>query len=478
MAKKKKKKRILKKIARWHCLFSLALFGLYIGLSMIYSPEFLLSDIRQKFRALADETLTVTAQVLGPPVKPVVVGGAVCSNDSLAINLDWADDENSETFDIDRDSLPLIAGLTASQHTDENNLNINTSYTYIVTARGPMGPGFETSDPIIVTTPADCGIVQPNPIINITAFANKNIGSYTGTPQTENRKPTFSGTINIANADIALFINSPTIILAQTQANVNGYWSWQPPINLNYGSHTLLATATDPLDPSRTDSDSLNFRIVKDEDEEEKTKTKESIILPPAPIKQPEKPTPSEIPVAEIPLDFSLTLAEEAVLQGDELQSIIRITRLAEKFAGADAIIRYLILDERGEKKTTMLQDITLKKNGVIRQNIVLPSYLAKGKYHLQAEIMLERYNVSQKKSFAVLEKLLLNLGGGILISYPELLSNLGLIASILILLLLLWLILFSREYWLYLHALRHITEKHLKKIGLFGLGKRKGVSR
>ena len=80
--------------------------------------------------------------------------------------------------------------------------------------------------------------------------------------------------------------------------------------------------------------------------------------------------------------------------------------------------------------------------------------------------------------SFEVLEKLLLNLGGGILISYPELLSNLGLIASILILLLLLWLILFSREYWLYLHALRHITERHLEKIGLFGPKKGRGVSR
>jgi hypothetical protein len=42
--------------------------------------------------------------------------------------------------------------------------------------------------------------------------------------------------------------------------------------------------------------------------------------------------------------------------------------------------------------------------------------------------------------------------------------------------LLLLWLFLFLREYWLYLHAWRHITERQLIRLGFFGT--RKGVLR
>jgi hypothetical protein len=70
----------------------------------------------------------------------------------------------------------------------------------------------------------------------------------------------------------------------------------------------------------------------------------------------------------------------------------------------------------------------------------------------------------------------LIKLGGEKYITYAGIISNLGWITLVLFILLLLWLFMFIREYWMYLHALRYITEQQLEKAGF--LTKRKGVRR
>jgi hypothetical protein len=395
------------------------------------------------------------------------------------VNLNWADDENSQAFDIDRDSLPLITGLVSSQYSDANVV-AGASYTYVVTARGEMGSGFAVSDPVAVSTPAQCEITLPDPSVSVTAFAGRDISSFSGTPETTNRKPIISGTTNLPNAEISFLISDSTIVSAQTTANINGYWSWSSPIDLTRGNHTIFVTATDPLDPTRVSSDSLLFRIVKadedeDEEDEEKKKQKETPGSA-APIKKPEKPAPPAPPEIR-PLEFSLTVKPEQIFQGKELETAIRIERLAERLEKTGAIARYQVFDSRGEKKITILSDVILEEGGLIRRNIPIPKYFAKGNYRVQVEIIFDRYNLSRTRGFEVLEMPILDLGGGMLVTYPQLLSELGLIASILILLLLLWLILFSREYWLQLHALRHITERNLEKMGFISR-KGKGVAR
>ncbi len=472
-----KKKNIFKKIAHWHLRISLILFFSYLTLSVIYSPEFLLSDIRHKHRALADELIAITARVLGPPVKPVVTGEGVCSNGNLLINLNWADDEGTETFDVERDGLPLTTGLTQSQYSD-TNVTIDTAYSYVITARGPMDPGIEISEPFVITTPERCEVILPEPEISITSFENKNINSYIGTPKTSQRKPNFSGTGNIANAEITFLISDSIVISASTQANFNGYWNWTVPVNLSYGTHTLFVNAADPLDPSRTASDSLIFRIFKEEDEEDRKKEKKETPVPPAGRIEPPAPEIPVKPEVEVPLDFSLTLKNNQVFQGKNLGTVLKIKKLAEDYSGTEAVVRYFVFDEKGEKKITLLENTVLERDKEIKNEIAIPKYFPGGKYSIQAEIIMNKYNVSREKNFEVLEVPVLDLGGGILVTYPELLSNLGLIASILIFLLLIWLILFSREYRLQKHALRHITEKTLEKIGLISRKKGKGVSR
>lgn len=470
--KESRLKKRLRKIARWHALFSLSIFGLYVALSAVYSPEFLLSDIHDKFRALADDTITVTATVLDPPVKPVVTGSSVCNTGTgtLSVELDWADDVNSEYYDIDRDSLPLVSGILPSEY-DDTAVALSTTYSYVVTARGPMGPGFAESDPVDVTTPSECEIAF-TPTLSITSFDDRPIGSYSGIPAVSNRKPEFIGTTNIPNATIDILINASTVISATISANANGYWSWEPPINLTRGAHTLFLTATDPNDPSISVSENFLFRITKKKSEEGGGQVEEETILPSTPTgvsESREKPSGA-------PLDFTLSVGNTTIVQGDPLSVIMTMNRLDGEFDGMDAVVRYSVLDEKGNEKTSLLRDTALREGLVLRTDVPLQKFLKDGRYRVRAELIFESYNLSREIGFSVLPLPVLDLGGGSVMTYPELLSDIGMIASWLLFLLLFWLFLFSREYWLYLHSLRHITEWNLAKAGFFGNGK--GVSR
>lgn len=467
-------KKILRKLARAHLLFSATLFAVYLILSLIYSPEFLLSDIRAKFSALADEAIAVTAKVLSPPLAPIVSGSAVCTGENLSVLLDWPDDENSATFDIDRDGLPLIINLSDSNYSD-TAVTVDTTYNYIVTARGPMGPGFATSEIFYITTPVKCAPDAPEPTIVVTSFAERSISSYDGTPHTADRKPEFSGTTNIPNANLTIFINHSPLISAQITANANGFWSWRPPIKISDDTHTLLITASDPLDLSRTVSTNFTFRIDNPSEKEETTSVSNQ--LPPSSTSIMPTKTAPEYP-AVIPLDFSLTLQNDEVFQGQKLLTVLQITRLAVAYAEQPATVHYRIFDEKNKEVVNLLDKNILLPEARWPRDIPLPGYLEPGRYRAQVEIIFADYNVSREQFFQILPAPILKLGGNLVWTYPKLLSRLGTIAFWLLLALLLWFLLFYREYWLYLHALRHITENNLKKVGLFGLKKRKEVSR
>jgi hypothetical protein len=476
--KQKVEKRRLKKLAKFHMLFSVGLFVFYIALSLIYSPDFLLSDVRHKFKALADDTIIITGKVLGPPVVPIVSGDANCntSTGTLSVNLSWPADENSDSFDISREGLLLVSGLSLNQYEDDM-VAVGTTYNYIVTAHGPMGAGFAVSDPIAVSTPAKCAIVLPAPIVNVISINGKNVASYVGTPEMTELRPTFSGTTNIPNANVHLDIYSSIIASADIQANVAGFWSWTPPVDLSLGAHTLFVSAVDPLDVTRTTSTSQEFNIVK-----EKTSSGSSSGSSAHKSRRAttNNPIVNQAPIIEtmaIPLDFSLDIAKNEVFQGKDLTTKISISRLDAQFENSQGVIIYSILDKNGQLKESFSDDANLHSGEVIARNIPIPTYYKDGQYSVQVEITLGKYDISRVKSFSVLPLPLLNFGGGVVATYPQILSQLGTASLWLLLGLIIWLLLFSREYWLYLHALRHITENNLGRIGLFGERKRKGVS-
>jgi len=481
---KKRKKKLsqtairLKKIARFHVIATVALFVLYVGLSAIYSPEFLLSDIRSKFSAVADGVITVTAKVLAPPVKPIVTGTADCSNGNLSISLAWSADENSYSFNIDRDDNPLITGLSNPTYQD-NAISINNSYSYVVTAIGPMGPGFAASDPVVVTTPSECNVPLPAPAVAITTIGSKNIDGLGKNITTTDKRPIFSGTSNIPNAIIDISILSALEISGQTIANLNGYWTWSPPQDISLGDHTLFVTATDPLDSSRTATDQLDFTAVENNTGESNnnSNSNSNSSSPHRSSRQNIHQVPQENPVQN-PLSFSLSLANNKIFQGKQLQPLIHIDKLAPAYAGANADINYKIIDQKGNELFALSEKSILSQGKTIAQDVQLPRYIQEGHYRLQTEIVFDIFSVSKEIYFDVTARPLIDLGAGVIVTYPELLSRLGTISFYSLLFLLLWLILFAREYWMYLHALRHVTERGLERLGMLGIKKRKGVNK
>lgn len=509
----KKIKKASWKIMKIHLSFSIFFAILYIALSLIYSQEFLLADIKGKFTALAEETVAITAKVLGPPEKPLVSGSAVCSNGHLSVDLDWPDDEGSYSFNIEKDGLILVNGLADSQYKDEL-VETGQIYSYIVTAFGSMNPGNVVSDTVAVAMPDECEVILPDLVVNIVTLAGKNVLNYEGVPAITSRRPIFTGTTNITNADIPILIyesaaisaqntdnangywsgeapvdvnlgvHNVQIIATQTTANANGYWSWEAPVDLNLGAHNVQIIATDPADISRKVSDDLKFKIVKVDNEKNNNneKNKEiSVINSNSQQISEENTAESEETFQEekkeIPLSFVLDLDRDEVFQGKDLETSIYINKLDTDYEGAEVILRYSVFDEKGENKISFLENSSLNLGRKIDKKINIPGYFKNGRYQIKVEIIFDKYNISRDVFFNLLERPVLKLGGGIIMTYSEILSNIGSIASLLILLLLLWLILFLIERSLYLHALRHITEINLRKIGMFG-SKRKGANR
>ena len=430
MAKKAKaRKKILRKIAKAHALFSVSLFILYLLLSMVYSPEFLLSDIRSKFRALADDTITITATVLAPPVKPVVTGEAICTvGGDLSVSLDWANDENSQTFSIDRDSSPLVTGLTSSLYSD-TNVAIGSSYSYVVTALGEMDPGSAVSDPVVVDTPAECEVQLPTPVVTVTDFNGNGLkNGNQGVPETTTRRPTFAGTANMPDANISFVIPGSTIVSASTTANANGYWSWQSPVNLDTERQTLFITATDPLDASRIATASFDFLIKEKNEENKKEESSSGKTI---------KKTTTPVAPVEIPLDYQLAFRDDSVLPGRELATIITIDKLSPNYEGATASIHYVILDSEGLKTAAFFSLLFFTWEPRSTKTFQSPNISPSAGIELRAEIIFEKYDLSREQSFKVLPLPVLKYGGGTTTTYPMLLSRMGMISIWLLIVLL-----------------------------------------
>ncbi|HWQ60492.1 MAG TPA: hypothetical protein VN420_05120 [Candidatus Fimivivens sp.] len=472
MGNRKKKNRAWKKIAGAHLRISVWMFVTYLVLSVAYSPDFLLSDIRHKWSALADDTITITAKVLGPPKKPVVSGNPVCESGSLSVTLDWADDENTTTFDVLRDGSPLVSGLAVSAFID-SNVVVGTTYVYEVIANGPMGPGVAMSDPMSATTPGEC-VVHFVPSLDIVSFDGKAISGSVGTPETENRKPIISGMTNIASAQVDLLVvGGPVSVSARVLANGNGYFSWRPPYDLAYGTLTVFVTASDPSDQSLTASKNLLFKI--DEKKEEKhSGSRGTTSINPV---QPGSSDGSGLVQCSVPLDFLLHTGSADIYQGRELPYLVEIGRVDSAYEGTEADATYQVVDKDGKIVLSSIGTVTLRKGNVVSASMAIPSYLRNGKYSLRAILRFGSFDVGREVSFTLLPLPVLDFGGGLRVTYAQLLSELGTISLLLLLLLLLWASLFAQEYFMFLESARRITERNLIRAGFFGQKKGKGVS-
>jgi hypothetical protein len=469
----RKKKKILRRLARVHFLLTVIAFGFYLSLSFFLGPKFLLSDLREKFHTLAADIITVSARVLDPPVQPVVTATPVCVTGLPRVNLDWADDDNTITWSIERDGLPLVSGLALSNHTDTAVAN-TTSYSYVVSAHGPMGPGIAVSDPVNTTT-LDCGTLQPPPTLDIVSFEGYNIASLSEL-RTQGVRPAFTGTTNIPNASIGILASSTAQVVSDSiTANGAGYWSWTPAVDLAAGEYTLSVTATDPLDGTRNITKTISF--IREEEASESNhgdgggrnkKKKGGIAVTNGPV-----PTQPPAP----PFDFSLSDIPLSVYQGDVLRVSLEVLRMEFRFVGMDAQVAYDLVTPDGRRIAHTETTLQIKEHALSDVQMTIPISADPGEqYHIRATLALGRHSVTRSAPLTVLPLPILQLGGGATVTLPQIVAFSGWIALILLTLFLLWFFLFLREYGMYLHAFRHITERQLIRLGFFGQ-KRKGVS-
>lgn len=449
----------LRKLIKIHS-FALAVFlGVYFLFAFL-DPGLLSYDARQKFSALADELLVVTATVLAPPVQPVVTATADCNNSTgvLSVVLDWADDANSYTFDIDRDGMSLISGLINSAYID-TNVVVATTYQYEVTGNGPMGPGFATSVPISVTTPTECEVTAAVPTATIVSFAGRGIDSYGGSPRTKNRRPTFTGTTNIPNANVLVTIG--TSFLAELTANSNGYWEWKPPYGVVVGKHIFTVVVTDPNDTARSVTVQLEFRIFREsEDEGKRASTKNNEQAPLVPGRSEEE---------QSPIEFTLLIenSSHSVEQGGMLWTLVRIDSLLNRYAHLIVPVRYSILDRNGGILFSETKKSYITQGEEIRTTLPIAAYFNPGEHVLQVEIFLDTINISRTLPFDIVELPLIRLSSGDSVSYADIIRNLGWITLAFLVFFFFWLLLFIREFAFFLQGERKITEYDLKKAGL-----------
>lgn len=446
----------VRRLLKIHALAFTTALGVYFVLAF-FDPGLLSYDLRQKFHALADETVTITATVLGPPIQPVVTATADCdeSTGTLSVTLDWADDANTDTYDIERDSAPLVSGLSNSAYSD-TNVVIATTYEYVATANGPMGPGVAVSASVSVTTPDACDITLAPPAVTIVSFNGRGVDGYDGIPRVENRRPLFSGTTSMANATILVTIGNSFI--AQLGANANGYWEWRPPQNISSGGHLFTVTATDPNDDTRHATATLRFDTLKNSGTGGSQNITKSSVESPA------------IASNGMPIQISLAVKnpDYSVLQGENLQVFLTIKSLIEKYTHITIPIRYTIMDERYDLIFSQVENVYITHGVVVHQTVSIPSYMVPKNYFIQAELLLDEMSVSRIAPFSVIELPLMHFVSGITVSYQDVIHYLGWIVFVFVFVLLFWAYLFIREYMLYLQGDGEVTEYDLMKAGYF----------
>lgn len=451
-------RRRFRRLARLHFWVMFFMFVSYLGLGFSLGPEFLVSDTLKKIHVLADDIITVTAVVLGPPEKPIVTATPVCVSGSPRISLDWADDDATDTWDIDRDSSPLTTGLAVSQYSDTAVVTGNT-YGYVVTAYGPMAPGSAVSDPVSATAP-DCPVLPPA-TVTIQTLAGTNVTTDRDDIRFAERRPELTGVANIADAIIDISVTNPTI-QARITANSNGYFFWTPPVKLDTGNHSLSVTVTDPGDSSRTATDSLTFHIEDEEeedgDEDEDEEDRKGAVVAGIP---PRGPLPNFF--------VRLNSVDGAAFTGDVID--VAAISLEGRFPTGTEI-RFFLVNRKGEEVLRLGTVDDAGGRSEVHMSKELPLSLEPGAYTVRVDAFLGGTVVSREVALMVRALPLIRLGEGNEITYQEVASFVGTAFYLLLFLFLILLLLFVREYGLYLRSLRHITERNLMGLGFFGSGK------
>lgn len=459
---------------RVHAWATASILVFYAFLGFLWGPKFSFADFQETWSAFADD-VTVSATVPAPPIAPVVTADAACLSDVLSVSLDWADDSGSTSFDIYRDSVLLVSGLTSSSYID-TTLDPGTEYSYVAVAYGPMGAGVASSDPVLVSTPSDC-LSSLSPTLTIVTVAGMDVSLLSGVSISD-ATPTLTGTSNMPNASVSVSIVGTTSLYATFLTNSNGYWEWTPSTSLSSGDYTLTVTVTHPLYSLQTASDSLTLSVSvssgSDDDDggHKKKKKKKSPVVAIAsptyhvpPVSPTFQPSPAEglsgtIPSAPLSISLGVVNTGGWVFQSRTLETLLSINRLDRSLENQSGDISYTVYDVSHEKVFESTRTIAMRREGEYRETVPIPREWASGDYSVVARLNFNDMDIEGGAPFRVVELPLFDLGGGIIVTWDDALRFLGWVSLGSALSLLLVLLLFIREYRLYLHVARHVSEE------------------
>lgn len=446
----------IRKLARLHGLLTLFVFSVYFSAGFFLHPSFLMSDIREKIRAVAD-TVVVMARVLSPPVKPIVTGSGVCAHGGPTIVLDWPDDENSTSYNIGRDGSPLTTGVTSSSYTDAAVM-LGQTYAYVVTAIGPMGPGFSDADPVSVTTPDSCAS-ETIPSIVVQTLAGNNIVGTTERHSTTDRNPRFTGVTNLSAARIDISaVSDHETISATVYANVNGYFEWSYVGKMDFDAYDVTFTVTDSTDASLTARQTVKIRVEE-----------QSVDVKSAETSSGNGTAASSGQTLKAPsvIDFSAALSGTEFHAGDTLTVDLSIRSVSRGLVGDTASALFTIVDGDGREIDSVTEDVVLRDGLSSQHSFEIPYGMKSKDYRLIVEIRDKDFRSIREVSFRVLELPLFKLGGEVM-TYEQAVSQIGWVSFILLFLFLWWLLLFLYEYYLYSKSERNIYGKDLHGAGYF----------
>ncbi len=471
--KKQQRKLKMKFWVRLHSIFTLALFLLYVTLGTIGGFDVLGKDIQKKY-ALASTTISV--YVNGPPGKPVVLAMTSCEDEISTVSLNWEATEDTAYYDITRNGVLLVSGLNVTSYIDGSVVG-DATYQYVVTAvRSALRVN---SEPVSLKA-QNCGEVLPSPKCEVVTFNGEPIISGKR-PITRDRTPIIIGTTNIPNAIIKIETLPGPSVVATVHANENGYWSYAAVADLEIGKYSFRITATDPLDALRKVTIEQPFQIIRQADEKDKDTGNPKPVVnypsqPQPPVvennseneQQPEASTP-EKPV----FSFVVSVTNKDGVAFFE-QGLDVLLNFDKSWDSKKMEITYEVINAQ-EKVVFAIGSAQEKISGnKFEKKISLPQTLPFGDYTIRIKTQDNGTSIMSQAKFSFAEKPFINFGGGIKITYSQLIDKMGwvFVTSLIILLVLGFALLL--EYHFYQKSIFTVAEENLIRSGM--ISKRKEV--
>jgi hypothetical protein len=478
---------------KYHSAFTLLLFAIYATMGVFGGFDVLGNDLKQKY---AEAATTISAIVIAQPEVPEVTVVSACSAENVQeAQISWTDSVATNNFDVYKDGELLVSGLVATSFID-TMVDAESTYVYRVQANNDNGV-VQSQDASV--TIARCSDSPPPiiPVVSLVSFDGKD-AIFSNNLLTSNRSPKITGTTNIPNAKVQIKVFPGPIVSSTTHANSNGSWDYTVPMQLGYGHYYFQITSTNPNNHNMTKTIDRSFEIAALSTPSEKKHTTHSHKNSAGVIISPSNGNGSNLPNNDNENNEENNNGNEEGSnhgeQGASFSAEVFVNNKDGKVYSSQSLdigvslkgdyqknllnmlnVKYEILNANGEIvfSENSQQQIF---NGRLQKNVNVPANLPFGKYVIRIMIQQGEIVITGDGRFLFEEKPIINLGGGTMLTYSQLISNLGWVVLVGLFSMIVLSIMFILEYHVLNKGILTVAEENLLGRGLITKGK--GVPR